>query len=33
MAQPALLPTGGFDPAKPPSPVPIAIRRACGLGV
>lgn len=33
MAQPALLPSGGFDPAKPPSPVQIAIRRACGLSV
>ena len=31
MAQPALLPTGPFDPAEPPSPVQIAIRRACGL--
>ncbi|OWU85203.1 phytanoyl-CoA dioxygenase [Oceanicola sp. 22II-s10i] len=31
MAQPALLPTGPFDPALPPSPVQIAIRRACGL--
>jgi hypothetical protein len=32
MAQPALIPTGDFDPALPPSPVQIAIRRACGLG-
>lgn len=31
MAQPPLLPRGGFDPALPPSPVQIAIRRACGL--
>lgn len=31
MAQPPLLPTGGFDPALPPSPVQIAIRQACGL--
>lgn len=31
MAQPPLLPTGQFDPALPPSPVQIAIRRACGL--
>lgn len=31
MAQPPLLPTGEFDPALPPSPVQIAIRRACGL--
>lgn len=31
MAQPPLLPTGGFDPALPPSPVQVAIRRACGL--
>jgi hypothetical protein len=31
MAQPPLLPKGEFDPALPPSPVQIAIRRACGL--
>ena len=31
MAQPALLPVAGFDPALPPSPVQLAIRRACGL--
>lgn len=31
MAQPALAPTGEFDPALPPSPVQIAIREACGL--
>ncbi|MCH4267807.1 MAG: phytanoyl-CoA dioxygenase family protein [Brevundimonas sp.] len=31
MAQPPLLPRGEFDPASPPSPVQIAIRRACGL--
>lgn len=31
MAQPPLLPSGEFDPALPPSPVQIAIRRACGL--
>jgi hypothetical protein len=31
MAQPPLLPRGDFDPALPPSPVQIAIRRACGL--
>jgi hypothetical protein len=31
MAQPALLPAQAFDPALPPSPVQIAIRRACGL--
>lgn len=31
MAQPPLLPRGEFDPALPPSPVQIAIRRACGL--
>lgn len=33
MAQPPLRPTGEFDPALPPSPVQIAIRRACGLTV
>lgn len=31
MAQPPLLPMGEFDPALPPSPVQVAIRRACGL--
>lgn len=31
LAQPPLLPRGEFDPALPPSPVQIAIRRACGL--
>lgn len=31
MAQPPLLPRGDFDPALPPSPVQLAIRRACGL--
>lgn len=31
MAQPPLLPKGEFDPALPPSPVQIAIRRACRL--
>ena len=31
MAQPPLFPKGEFDPALPPSPVQIAIRRACGL--
>ncbi len=31
MAQPPLLPKGEFDPALPPSPVQIVIRRACGL--
>jgi hypothetical protein len=31
MAQPPLLPKGEFDPTLPPSPVQIAIRRACGL--
>lgn len=33
MAQPPLLPSGEFDPALPPSPVQIAIRRACGLSL
>jgi hypothetical protein len=33
MAQPPLLPRGAFDPALPPSPVQIAIRRACGLEI
>jgi hypothetical protein len=33
MAQPPLLPRGAFDPALPPSPVQIAIRRACGLDI
>jgi hypothetical protein len=31
LAQPPLLPRSAFDPALPPSPVQIAIRRACGL--
>jgi hypothetical protein len=31
MAQPPLLPRGEFDPTLPPSPVQIAIRKACGL--
>lgn len=31
IAQPPLLPSGEFDPALSPSPVQIAIRRACGL--
>jgi hypothetical protein len=31
MAQPALLPRGEFDPALPPSPVQIAIRKAIGM--
>ena len=31
MAQPPLLPRGDFDPALPPSPVQIAIRKACNL--
>jgi hypothetical protein len=31
MAQPPLLPKADFEPALPPSPVQIAIRRACGL--
>ncbi len=31
MAQPPLLPKGEFDPALPPSPVQIAIRKACGI--
>jgi hypothetical protein len=31
MAQPPLLPKGDFDPALPPSPMQLAIRRACGL--
>lgn len=33
MAQPPLLPKGEFDPALAPSPVQIAIRRACGLSI
>ncbi|MDX8515647.1 phytanoyl-CoA dioxygenase family protein [Mesorhizobium captivum] len=33
LAQPPLLPKGEFDPALPPSPVQIAIRRANGLGL
>ncbi|PTE10805.1 phytanoyl-CoA dioxygenase family protein [Mesorhizobium helmanticense] len=32
LAQPPLLPKAEFDSALPPSPVQIAIRRACGLG-
>lgn len=31
LAQPALLPSGPFDPHLPPSPVQLAIRQACGL--
>lgn len=31
MAQPPLLPRHEFDPAMPPSPVQIAIRKACSL--
>jgi hypothetical protein len=31
MAQPPLLPAGEFDPTLPPSPVQMAIRKACGL--
>jgi hypothetical protein len=31
MAQPPLMPVGEFNPALPPSPVQIAIRRACSL--
>jgi hypothetical protein len=31
LAQPPLLPRSAFDPALPPSPVQIAIRRACSL--
>lgn len=31
MAQPPLMPAHEFDPALPPSPVQIAIRKACGL--
>ncbi|GHA25033.1 phytanoyl-CoA dioxygenase [Devosia pacifica] len=33
MAQPALLPTGEFDPSLPPSAVQIAIRRAIGMAL
>lgn len=33
LAQPPLLPRGEFDPALPPSPVQVAIRRACGLAI
>lgn len=33
MAQPPLLPATDFDPALPPSPVQLAIRKACGLTV
>ena len=31
MAQPPLLPRGEFDPTLPPSPVQVAIRKACSL--
>lgn len=31
MAQPPLMPAHPFDPALPPSPMQIAIRKACGL--
>lgn len=31
MAQPPLVPKAEFDPALPPSPVQLAIRKACGL--
>jgi len=31
MAQPPLIPVGEFDPTLPPSPVQLAIRKACGL--
>jgi hypothetical protein len=31
LAQPPLLPKGEFDPSLPPSPVQVAIRKACGL--
>lgn len=31
LAQPPLLPAADFDPTRPPSPVQIAIRKACGL--
>ena len=31
MAQPPLMPNGEFSPELPPSPVQLAIRRACGL--
>ncbi|MFG1184349.1 phytanoyl-CoA dioxygenase family protein [Xanthobacter aminoxidans] len=33
MAQPPLLPRSEFDPSLPPSPVQLAIRRACCLAV
>jgi hypothetical protein len=33
LAQPPLLPKGEFDPLLPPSPVQIAIRKACGLAI
>jgi hypothetical protein len=33
MAQPPLFPNGEFDPALPPSPVQVAIRKACGLTI
>lgn len=33
LAQPPLRPKAEFDPSQPPSPVQIAIREACGLGL
>jgi hypothetical protein len=33
MAQPPLIPKGEFDPALPPSPVQVAIRKPCGLPI
>jgi len=33
MAQPPLLPRGEFDPQLPPSPVQIAVRKACRLSL
>lgn len=33
MAQPALIPRGEFEPRLPPSPVQMAIRRACNLAI
>ncbi|WIV49761.1 phytanoyl-CoA dioxygenase family protein [Marivivens sp. LCG002] len=33
MAQPPLMPSMEFDPKLPPSPVQIAIRKACGLTI
>ncbi|RJE85004.1 phytanoyl-CoA dioxygenase family protein [Paracoccus onubensis] len=33
MAQPPLIPSMEFDPSLPPSPVQIAIRKACGLSI